>query len=74
MYQDLMQELKIHSPKFTNHNAKKRNRHSKDEIDIILCLEKMEPTLPMLRVRKASTKIWFPKTQQNLFSPKYIKK
>lgn len=50
MYQDLIQELRIQSPKFTDHNARKRNMHSEDEIDI------MEPMLPMLTVTKASTR------------------
>jgi len=57
MYQDLMQELRIHSPKFTDHNARKGNMHSKDEIDTILHMEKMAPTFTTLKARKASTNI-----------------
>lgn len=57
MYQDLIQELRIHSPEFTDHNARKRNMHSKDKIDIIPYLEKMEPTLLMLTVRESLYKI-----------------
>lgn len=55
MYQDLIQELRINSLKFTDHNGRKRNMHSKDEIGIILHLEKDGTTFPMLTIRKAST-------------------
>lgn len=40
MYQDLIQELRINSLKFTDHNGRKRNMHPKDETGIILRLEK----------------------------------
>lgn len=69
MYQDLMQELRIHSPKFTDHNARKSNTHSKEEICIIPYMEKMEPAPPMLTARKASTKILLLKTERHLFFP-----
>lgn len=49
--------IKNSFPKFTDYNARKRNIHPKDEIHITLPLEKMEPTLPMLIMRKAPTKI-----------------